>query len=683
LDALSNRVFIWNRGSSSFEEFDFGVNQHKTGGSSNQFGPESELLRLAASDNPNKTIYVVKYTEGGTSLYNDWDSEAGSNYYSDFVGDYNNAVSNLSSQGLNIRHRGVLYAQGERDSKNDLGGGVASYYKDKQKALVENLRTDLNQPSLPVALTLISVRGTLGDTYTHIAEVNQAKEQVASELNNVTTISSLNFGFKSDDLHYNGDGQIAHGAAFFEYTDSFEYNSALETWVGDGNDGFVRKWYDQSGSGNDATAATSSKQPKIVNGGHSVGGIKFDGVDDLLAATSGGFFGGDGVNISQPISFFSVIEGVSSGGFFGGDGAEFEVHSGGTSQYVLHCGSPIASSSNQAVGDIDLLSGLANSSSSLLRKNGTVIASGDSGTAGVSDFYIGVADRISRYTDGVIKEIVIYDSDQSDKRRAIEENIANHYDITLAAYSRDGTVSTWYDQSGNTNDAVQTDAAKQPKVVENGTLLKDSNNNPEVVFTRGDAHFLTASSPITFNDVFFKFRRTDATTATNGILSEASSGSSPYTYIHYSGQTFSFDGNASDTVNLSFNGQYEENQSADKAGVVTVDSHLVYLNYTSNPDAISDIGRLYNGSFVYGSFSAGEFIFYNSDQSDNRTAIEANIGETYGITDIPAANDSVNGYVQTWYDQSGSGNDAEQPTAGNQPKIVGEVTSGEPHAFLD
>jgi hypothetical protein len=77
-----------------------------------------------------------------------------------------------------------------------------------------------------------------------------------------------------------------------------------------------------------------------------------------------------------------------------------------------------------------------------------------------------------------------------------------------------------------------------------------------------------------------------------------------------------------------------------------------------------------------------ELIHYNTDQTDNRTAIEANIGETYGITDIPAADDTVNGFVQTWYDQSGSGNDAEQTTAANQPKIVGEVTSGQPHAFL-
>ena len=47
--------------------------------------------------------------------------------------------------------------------------------------------------------------------------------------------------------------------------------------------------------------------------------------------------------------------------------------------------------------------------------------------------------------------------------------------------------------------------------------------------------------------------------------------------------------------------------------------------------------------------------------------------------------DEVDGFVETWYDQSGNvpANDAVQPTAGNQPKIVGEITSGQPHGLLD
>jgi hypothetical protein len=52
-----------------------------------------------------------------------------------------------------------------------------------------------------------------------------------------------------------------------------------------------------------------------------------------------------------------------------------------------------------------------------------------------------------------------------------------------------------------------------------------------------------------------------------------------------------------------------------------------------------------------------EMIFYLSDQSDSRTAIEANIGETYSI-DLPSGVDTgydeVDGFVETWYDQSSS-----------------------------
>jgi hypothetical protein len=65
-----------------------------------------------------------------------------------------------------------------------------------------------------------------------------------------------------------------------------------------------------------------------------------------------------------------------------------------------------------------------------------------------------------------------------------------------------------------------------------------------------------------------------------------------------------------------------------------------------------------------------ELIIYDTDQSDNRTAIEANIGEYYSITGIPAYDDNVNGFVETWYDQSGNGNHATQTVAANQPKIV-------------
>jgi len=63
--------------------------------------------------------------------------------------------------------------------------------------------------------------------------------------------------------------------------------TALATFVG-ANDGFITKWYDQSGGSNDAVQATSGSQPKIVDAGTYTGEILFDGVDDVLATGNSG-----------------------------------------------------------------------------------------------------------------------------------------------------------------------------------------------------------------------------------------------------------------------------------------------------------------------------------------------------------------------------------------------------------
>ena len=44
-------------------------------------------------------------------------------------------------------------------------------------------------------------------------------------------------------------------------------DGTLAAWVGAGNNGFVRTWYDQSGNGNDAGQSNTSLQPRIVTNG--------------------------------------------------------------------------------------------------------------------------------------------------------------------------------------------------------------------------------------------------------------------------------------------------------------------------------------------------------------------------------------------------------------------------------
>jgi hypothetical protein len=485
LDALSSQAFIYNRGTSSFDQFNFGINQTLTGGNSGQFGPESELLRLAVDGSDTKA-FVVKYTQGGTNLYEQWDSEAGSNLYSDFVSDYQAAVSSLQAQGYDVIHKGVLFAQGERDSKNDLGGGVISYYEDKQLKFVENLRKDLNIPSLPVSLTLITVLGTLGSTYTHVSEINQAKQNVANTLAHVRVIDSSSFGFKDDDLHYDGDGQVTHGSAFYSQavgSFSFQYitikreiepllnkvvggasaayslrdlndkagnnkvvrarrssdnaeadfkakevaDGTLVTWVGASNDGFVESWYDQSGNGNDAVQLTASSQPKIVDAGALVsGGIDFDGVDDFLDTNND-------ETLSQPLSFFIVANQSSNGTYFqiNGSTSKLSLITGGSGVVSLNGGSALVTSTN-ITGSQKLLSGIASGSSSSIFINGIADVSGNCGagpTGTNRKLRIGNLYSSSRFSTLKLKELIIYPSDQSANREAIETNINNQYDI--------------------------------------------------------------------------------------------------------------------------------------------------------------------------------------------------------------------------------------------------------------
>jgi len=62
--------------------------------------------------------------------------------------------------------------------------------------------------------------------------------------------------------------------------------TALLNHVGS-NNGFVTKWYDQSGNGNDASNSTASEQPQIVSSGSVIKengkpALEFDGSDDFF-----------------------------------------------------------------------------------------------------------------------------------------------------------------------------------------------------------------------------------------------------------------------------------------------------------------------------------------------------------------------------------------------------------------
>jgi hypothetical protein len=239
----------------------------------------------------------------------------------------------------------------------------------------------------------------------------------------------------------------------------------------------------------------------------------------------------------------------------------------------------------------------------------------------------------------------------------------------------DGFVSKWYDQSGNDNHATQGTAASQPKIVDGGSLVSGGNKfDGTNDFLTFPDRFLSGSFAIS---TVFNLQNKDKT---NNTLFGYSTNAG---FIRYQVNRLGIKVSGGENfINLTLanNRDYVMSITRDASNLVSlyVDGSFIGSFTQSGQFSLDRIGVFAESSSYFLQGTMTETLIYNSDQSANRTAIEANIGETYGITGIPAYDNTVDGFVETWYDQSGNGNDATQSVAAFQPKIVdgGVLVSG-------
>jgi len=208
-------------------------------------------------------------------------------------------------------------------------------------------------------------------------------------------------------------------------------NGTLEAWVGAGNDGFVSKWYDQSGNGRDAVQPASESQPKIVSSGSLVvlSGVPALSFDDsfFVAVYPAGVFSPSGDFLAVTVSKISsgnlidTRDGGSDGFFIQQGGSDVRYRYNGD-------GSINVSGNNQHI----VATAELNGTTLTAYKNG-LSAGTDTVTAGLSTVVpisIGkVAFSGANALTGSVQEIILYDTAQSANRPAIEANINNQYDI--------------------------------------------------------------------------------------------------------------------------------------------------------------------------------------------------------------------------------------------------------------
>jgi len=194
------------------------------------------------------------------------------------------------------------------------------------------------------------------------------------------------------------------------------------------NNGFVTKWYDQSGNGNDASNSTASQQPQIVNSGTVIKenndpAIEYDNLDDQLIK--------DPFTTNLPFTIFSVSSSNNDGNdhriLDGGSGV-ITLWYGARNEIRLFNGSTIDYSKNN-YSNIKLLTATARSNGNgEIYENGTQKVSGSVGTGNFNVLSLGSGAAGNKNLNGYLQEVIIFDDIKAEQSE-IENNIMNHYSI--------------------------------------------------------------------------------------------------------------------------------------------------------------------------------------------------------------------------------------------------------------
>jgi len=197
-------------------------------------------------------------------------------------------------------------------------------------------------------------------------------------------------------------------------------------------DGAVTTWYDQSGNNNHATNATESEQPLVVSAGALVtengkAAVEFDGSSDALEFTQ--------LNLGDNSWFINAVykstrTSLEDYLMYGDSGnTRIRIYSTTARIYVSNTSYSYTIDSYRNTQQLftfeaDASKGMA------VYQNGT--EKGTEQTIATNDSFnpssLGQAGG-SRTIDGLVQEIIIFNSDQSANRTGIETNINTHFSI--------------------------------------------------------------------------------------------------------------------------------------------------------------------------------------------------------------------------------------------------------------
>ncbi|MEL0118176.1 MAG: hypothetical protein VXB01_04465 [Opitutae bacterium] len=193
-------------------------------------------------------------------------------------------------------------------------------------------------------------------------------------------------------------------------------------------------------------------------------------------------------------------------------------------------------------------------------------------------------------------------------------------------------LQSWYDQSGNSNDATQTTAASQPKIYDWDNGLVTENGKPAVEFD-GTNDYLSLDAATNLTNTTCQVIVTVYDTSTSEV--KMPMGSSTTFWQHYNSNQVRVRTSSGDlpyTTGLSNGSQYVGVLNGTGTNYVIRQNGVEKISQSSTSNvAISEIGRGFDNNAYAFDNNIQEVIIYESDKSSILSGIEANVNDYYSI----------------------------------------------------
>jgi hypothetical protein len=211
-------------------------------------------------------------------------------------------------------------------------------------------------------------------------------------------------------------------------------------------------------------------------------------------------------------------------------------------------------------------------------------------------------------------------------------------DVSFTQLTSNAYATTWYDQSGSHNDATQTTADNQPKVVDAGALVTDANGNYSLDFDGvDDALFMGGASAFDLGSATTVViaQRSGSLSIDRGIFAPSISTNndrwycpiivSSLEYFGYGSDALAISAGAGDTdVHIWTMGTFGSNVEGYRDG--SLSGSVSATESGSTQGASGEIGIVVAGLNFNGKLAS--ILWYPTDQSANRSAIEQSLSNT-------------------------------------------------------